>query len=167
MIANTSQTVEKVKTLRILPSNTHKGFTSALCCAKLSFRQMALLCHCTLTLYKPREYGVYIKVFGLAFYKKQAGLGSAQGLTATGTEGFMRLNEAISKRLEEILISQGMTQYELFKKSGVPRSTIGNVMNCSYDSVKLRIIHEMCLGLEIGIGEFFTSPLFDENNLED
>ncbi len=79
----------------------------------------------------------------------------------------MRLNEAISKRLEEILISKGMTQYELYKKSGVPRSTIGNVMNCSYDSVKLRIIHEMCLGLEIGIGEFFTSPLFDENNLED
>lgn len=79
----------------------------------------------------------------------------------------MKLNEAISKRLEEILMSKEMTQYELFKKSGVPRSTIGNVINCSYDSVKLRIIHEMCIGLEIGIAEFFTSPLFDENNLDD
>ncbi|MDD4842991.1 MAG: helix-turn-helix transcriptional regulator [Anaerotignum sp.] len=128
---------------------------------------MALLCHCTLTHYKLHEHEICIKVFGLAFYKKQAGLGGAQGLIAIGTEGLMRLNEAISKRLEEILISKGMTQYELFKKSGVPRSTIGNVINCSYDSVKLRIIHEMCLGLEIGIGEFFTSPLFDENNLED
>ena len=52
-----------------------------------------------------------------------------------------------------------MTQYELFKKSGAPRLT--------YDSVKLRIIHEMCLGLEIGIANFFTSPFFDENNLDD
>ncbi|MEA5057209.1 helix-turn-helix transcriptional regulator [Anaerotignum propionicum] len=79
----------------------------------------------------------------------------------------MKLNEAISKRLHEILISKEMTQYELFKKSGVPRSTIGNVINCSYDSVKLRVIHEMCLGLEISIADFFTSPLFDENNLDD
>ena len=79
----------------------------------------------------------------------------------------MKLNEAISKRLEEILMSKDMTQYELFKKSGVPRSTISNVINCSYDSVKLRVLHEMCIGLEIGITEFFTSPLFDENNLDD
>lgn len=79
----------------------------------------------------------------------------------------MKLNEAISRRLQEILISKDMTQYELFKKSGVPRSTIGNVINCSYDSVKLRVIHEMCLGLEISISDFFTSPLFDENNLDD
>ena len=51
-------------------------------------------------------------------------------------------------------------------KSGVPKSTNGNVINCSYDSVKLRIIHEMCQGLEIDIPEFFNSPLFAENNLD-
>jgi len=79
----------------------------------------------------------------------------------------MKLNEAISQRLEELLKSKSMTQYELFKKSGVPRSTIGNVIHCSYDSVKLRVIHEICLGLEIGMTAFFTSPLFDENNLDD
>ena len=39
-----------------------------------------------------------------------------------------------------------MTQYQLYMKSGVPKSTIGNIINCSYDSVKLRIIHEMCQG---------------------
>lgn len=78
----------------------------------------------------------------------------------------MKLNEAISMRLNELLNERGMTQYQLFMKSGVPKSTIGNVINCSYDSVKLRIIHEMCQGLGISITEFFQSSLFDENNLE-
>lgn len=78
----------------------------------------------------------------------------------------MKLNEAVSQRLNELLRAKGMTQYQLYVKSGVPKSTIGNVMNCSYDSVKLRIIHEMCQGLSVGVAEFFQSPLFDEDNLE-
>ena len=78
----------------------------------------------------------------------------------------MKLNQAISQRLSELLAEKNMTQYQLFMKSGVPKSTIGNVINCSYESVKLRIIHEMCQGLEIDIPEFFNSPLFAENNLE-
>ena len=78
----------------------------------------------------------------------------------------MKLNQAISQRLTELLNEKKMTQYQLFMKSGVPKSTIGNVINCSYDSVKLRIIHEMCQGMEIGIPEFFDSPLFMESNLD-
>lgn len=78
----------------------------------------------------------------------------------------MQLNKAVSARLLELLEEKGMTQYQLYMKSGVPKSTIGNVVNCAYDSVKLRIIHELCQGFEIGISAFFDSPLFDENNLE-
>lgn len=78
----------------------------------------------------------------------------------------MRLNESVSKRLLELLEEKHMTQYQLYLKSGVPKSTIGNVINCSYDSVKLRIIHEMCQGLGIGLDTFFASPLFHEDNLD-
>lgn len=78
----------------------------------------------------------------------------------------MKLNQAVSERLTQLLNEKGMTQYQLYMKSGVPKSTIGNVINCSYDSVKLRVIHEMCQGLGIGLDAFFDSPLFDENNLE-
>lgn len=76
------------------------------------------------------------------------------------------MNEAISRRLTELLREKDMTQYQLYMKSGVPKSTIGNVVNCSYDSVKLRIVHEMCQGLGISICEFFQSPLFEESNLD-
>lgn len=78
----------------------------------------------------------------------------------------MQLNQAISARLTQLLKEKNMTQYQLYMKSGVPKSTIGNVVNCAYDSVKLRIVHEMCQGLEISICEFFQSPLFEERNLE-
>ena len=78
----------------------------------------------------------------------------------------MKLNQAISERLSELLKEKQMTQYQLFMKSGVPKSTIGNVINCSYDSVKLRIVHEMCQGLGIDIPQFFDSLLFAESNLD-
>ena len=86
--------------------------------------------------------------------------------TATGMVKIMKLNQAISTRLMELLNERKMTQYQLYIRSGGPKSTIGNVINCSYDSVKLRIIHEMCQGLEISIIDFFNSPVFAEANLE-
>lgn len=78
----------------------------------------------------------------------------------------MKLNHAISLRLQELLAERGMTQYQLFTKSGVPKSTIHNLIQCSYDSVKLRIIHELCQGFGISISEFFQSSLFEEVNLD-
>lgn len=78
----------------------------------------------------------------------------------------MQLNEAVSKRLTELLHQNQMTPYQLYIKSGVPKSTIGNILNCTYPSMKLRIIHELCQGFEITITEFFCSPLFEEDNLE-
>ena len=76
------------------------------------------------------------------------------------------MNQAVSLRLQELLAERGMTQYQLFTKSGVPKSTIHNLIQCSYDSVKLRIIHELCQGFGISISEFFQSPLFEEINLD-
>ena len=78
----------------------------------------------------------------------------------------MQLNQAVSARLTELLYEKGMTPYQLYMKSGVPKSTIGNILHCSYDSVKLRVIHALCQGLGVDIYEFFHSSLFDEANLE-
>jgi len=78
----------------------------------------------------------------------------------------LHLNQAVSIRITELLQEGSMTQYQLFVKSGVPKATLNNIIHCTYDSVKLRIIHEICQGFEISITEFFQSPLFDEVNLE-
>ena len=78
----------------------------------------------------------------------------------------MKLNQAVSLRLQELMQEQSMTQYQLSSRSGVPKSTISNLMHCAYESVKLRIIHELCQGFPVSISEFFASPLFDEVNLD-
>ena len=78
----------------------------------------------------------------------------------------MQLNEAVSKRLQELMIEREMTAYQLYMKSGLPKSSIGNILNCTYPSVKLRVLHEVCQGLGISITDFFQSPLFQEDNLE-
>ena len=76
------------------------------------------------------------------------------------------LNQAVSRRLVELLKERGMTQYQLHQKSGIPKSTIANLINCTYPSMKLRVIHELCQGLNLELGDFFSSPLFSEANLE-
>ena len=55
----------------------------------------------------------------------------------------MQLNQAVSIRLTELLSEKNMTQYQLSTKSGLPRSTISNIINCTYPSMKLRIVHEV------------------------
>lgn len=79
----------------------------------------------------------------------------------------MQLNEAISKRISELCKERNMTQYKLSMKSGVPQSTLSTIMHCSFPSMKVRIIYEICEGFEINIKDFFDSPLFDRENLID
>ena len=78
----------------------------------------------------------------------------------------LQLNEAVSARLKELLNERDMTNYQLYLASGVHKSTIGNIVNHSYDSVKLHIIYEICQGLRISLRDFFDSPLFYDNNLD-
>lgn len=78
----------------------------------------------------------------------------------------MELNQAVSIRLLELLSEKHMTQYQLSTLSGLPRSTISNIVNCEYPSVKLRVIHDLCQGFGIGIKEFFDSSIFDEEKLD-
>lgn len=75
----------------------------------------------------------------------------------------MQMNEAVSKRLTELLAERNMSCYQLVAKTGLPKSTISNIINCKFDSVKLRIIHEICQGMELDVCEFFQSPLFKSN----
>lgn len=79
----------------------------------------------------------------------------------------MRVNQAVAARIRELCREQNMTQYQLFKASGVSQSTISNILNCAFPSMKLRIIYEICEGFQISLEEFFHSPLFDRENLED
>ena len=79
----------------------------------------------------------------------------------------MKLNEAVACRIKELCKERGITQYQLFLKTGVPQSTLSTIMKCSYPSMKLRIIYEICDGLEIDLQNFFSSELFNRNNIDE
>lgn len=79
----------------------------------------------------------------------------------------MQLNEAVAKRIRELCIERSMTQYQLYIASGVPQSTLSTIMNCTFPSMKLRIIFEICEGLNITLEDFFDSELFSRENLND
>lgn len=79
----------------------------------------------------------------------------------------MKLNEAIAARIRELCKERNMSQYKLHLVSGVPQSTLSTILNCSFSSMKVRIIYEICEGLQISLEEFFASPLFERENIEE
>lgn len=79
----------------------------------------------------------------------------------------MTLSQAVSMRITELLKQRNLTQYALHKLSGVPQSTLSTIINCRFPGMKLRIIYEICEGLEISLEEFFNSPLFSRENITD
>ena len=78
----------------------------------------------------------------------------------------MQLNEAICKRVSELLLEKKMNGYQLSTRTGLPKSTVSNILNCTYNTMSLRVIHEICQGLDVSLTTFFDSPLFNEDNLE-
>mgnify|MGYP001030181748 CR=1 FL=1 len=79
----------------------------------------------------------------------------------------MTLAEALSKRVNELLESNKITQYQLFKLSGVPQTTISDVRNMKNGTVNIRIIYEIAQGFEMDLIDFFNSPLFKRENITD
>ena len=55
-----------------------------------------------------------------------------------------------------------MTQYQLYKNGGIPRSTISVTVDGKYKTVKLDTIYQIVATLGITLKEFFDDPLFDE-----
>lgn len=77
----------------------------------------------------------------------------------------MKLTEAISKRVQDLLSERNIKQYYLFKNGGMPRSTISNVINCQKKRVSTDTVYQICTTLSITLEEFFADPIFE--NLDD
>ena len=78
----------------------------------------------------------------------------------------MKLKEAFAKRLKEILKERNLTQYALFKLTGVPQSTISTIFNSDTKSISLSTIYEICSGLNIEFSDFFNSEFLKLENID-
>ncbi|MBD5100517.1 MAG: helix-turn-helix transcriptional regulator [Clostridiales bacterium] len=77
----------------------------------------------------------------------------------------MRLVDAVYKRIVDLAKERKLTINALANLSGVPRSTIVTMTKSS--TVKLSTLYGICDGLNITLQDFFNSPLFSKENIED
>ena len=76
----------------------------------------------------------------------------------------MDVKDVIVKRFNELCVEKNMRINELANISGVTPSTAYSMMDTSRKDVSIRTIKKFCDGLEITLGEFFSTNDFD--NLE-
>lgn len=79
----------------------------------------------------------------------------------------MSLNEALSKRIKELLFQNDFTQYKLFKLSGIYQSEISKIINQKTKKVAVTTLYALAQGFGMNLSEFFDSPLFKNNNIID
>lgn len=79
----------------------------------------------------------------------------------------MKLTLAVSHRIKTICEEMNITQYELFKRTGVPQSTISTILKGEVSTVKLSTIYEICSGLNMELSDFFNPDYFKLENLDD
>lgn len=79
----------------------------------------------------------------------------------------LTLSEAVSLRLCELMEERNLTQYRLYKLTGVAQTTIGDIRLQRNKTVSLLVIYQLTQGLGISVYDFFDSPLFKGNAISD
>jgi len=79
----------------------------------------------------------------------------------------MKMNEAISTRIIELANKRNWSIYRLSYESGLPNSTLSNVVLCKCNGCNTGTIMNICRGVNITAQEFFASPMFDPKNIDD
>ena len=72
------------------------------------------------------------------------------------------LSKAISQKLIKLLNERNMTQYELCKLGGIPRTTVNNVFNNRKKRVSVETVYQICSTLGITLSDFFKDDLFSD-----
>ena len=73
----------------------------------------------------------------------------------------MSVKDAVSDRFKNICKERNMKINELANVSGVTPATAYSMMNETRRDISIITIKKFCDGLEISLGEFFSSPEFD------
>ncbi len=75
------------------------------------------------------------------------------------------VNQALAKRIGELLKEKKMTRYRLAMNSGVTHSTLKNIIHDTVTDNLLSTVILIAGGFDMTVSEFLDSPLFDEENL--
>ncbi|MBE6739885.1 MAG: helix-turn-helix transcriptional regulator [Ruminococcaceae bacterium] len=73
----------------------------------------------------------------------------------------MSVKDVVAKRFKEICEERNIKINELANISGVTPSTAYSMMDDNRRDISITTIKKFCDGLEITLGEFFSTPEFD------
>lgn len=73
----------------------------------------------------------------------------------------MSVKDVVVKRFETICTERGIKMNELANLSGVTPSTVYSMLDAKRREISISTIKKLCDGLDISLGEFFSSPDFD------
>ena len=74
----------------------------------------------------------------------------------------MGVGEAVKNRIVELCRIRGISINKLCSMSGITQSTINNIISGRNNSTSVATIKKLCDGLDITLGEFFSTTEFDE-----
>ena len=75
---------------------------------------------------------------------------------------FMNTREAVALRIIQLCRERGLTPNGISNIAAVPQSTIKSILNGESSNPGIVTIKKLCDGFEITLGEFFSTPEFDE-----
>ena len=73
----------------------------------------------------------------------------------------MAVKDAVVQRFRQICSQRGIKANELATMSGVTPSTVYSMMESSRRDLSIITIKKLCDGLDMTLGEFFSTPEFD------
>ena len=74
----------------------------------------------------------------------------------------MNTKQAVAQRILELCKERGLTPNGLSNLSAVPQATVKSILNGESQNPGTVTIKKLCDGLEITLGEFFSTPEFDD-----
>lgn len=78
----------------------------------------------------------------------------------------MKLGEAFSIRIKELLEERNITLHKFLKDSCIARSTIVNIMLSNTKSPTLALVYQVADGFNMTPLEFLDHPVFKRSDLE-
>ena len=78
----------------------------------------------------------------------------------------MKLAEAVSERIKELLKEKNMSQYRLKKITRLNEKTVDDIIKCKTKEVKFSTIYIITSAFDMSLIGFLRSKLFDKANID-
>ena len=74
----------------------------------------------------------------------------------------MTVKDAVAERFREICKERNIKPNELANRAGITPSSVYSMLDPKRREVSVNLVKKLCDGLDMTLGEFFSTPEFDD-----